>query len=239
MNESPKLETIADGLWGAEWDLAIGGVMNFRGRMTVVQLGGGGLLLHSPIPIDDVLAERIADLGNVEHIVAPSCLHHLHVPKVRARYPDATIWGAPKLAAKLPDLPLDRTLEDPAPADWPKDLELVSLEGNNWMGEVVFFHPRSQTLVVTDLLFNIHDAKGWFTRLVLRSVGAFRKPAQSMMVRLTTKDKPAFARSIERVLSWNFVRLIPAHGVVVENDAHTVLRQQVAWLPARELAPSV
>ena len=57
-------------------------------RMNVVRLGDGALLVHSPTPVDDLLAAEIAALGSVAHVIALNCYHHPHA----APAPDALAW---------------------------------------------------------------------------------------------------------------------------------------------------
>ena len=218
-----RLETIVDGLWGAEHDLFMNGIVHFRGRMTVVKLRSGGLLLHSVIPIDEALAEELRALGPVEHIVAPNLLHHTHLIPVAARYPDATVWGAPGLAEKRSDVRFDAMLSEETP--WSDELASLFVEGIPWANETVFFHRATGTLIVTDLVFNIHEVRGWITPWILRFAGAYRKFAQSRLLRSSIRDADAASASAERMLAWPIERVVMAHGHVVERDAKAELQR--------------
>ena len=72
-----KLNAISDGIWHAESSLKWY-FLNFGIRMVVVRLPDGGIWLHSPIQIDEELYKEIKSLGEVSHIVAPSCFHHTY-----------------------------------------------------------------------------------------------------------------------------------------------------------------
>lgn len=231
-----RLESIAEGLWGAEHDLFMNGVVHFRGRMTVVRLESGGLLLHSVVPIDDALAAELAAIGPVEHLVAPNLLHHVHLADAVARYPNATLWGVVGLPAKRSDLRFDAIVGD-TPAPWASEFEPLPIEGIPWATETVFFHRATGTLIVTDLIFNIHEAKGWLTPLILRMAGAYQKPAQSRLLRMSIKDADAASASVERMLAWPIDRVVMAHGHVVETDAKQVLARALApMMRARAIA---
>ena len=84
---------ICDGLWELADELSVMG-MRFPLRMTIVALGEGELLLHSPVRIDDDAARAIAELGRVTDIVAPSMLHHVHAGAARERYPEAKLHAS-------------------------------------------------------------------------------------------------------------------------------------------------
>ena len=217
------LTHVADNLWFEEFDLMVPGGVHFRGRMTVLRLPDGTLWLHSPIPIDDALAAELAALGEVAHIVAPNRLHHLHLPAAIARYPSARVYAAPGLERKRKDIRFDEVLGERPPASWGGAIEQVWIAGNRWISEVVFLHARSRTLIVTDLVFNIHEAKTWITPWVLRSTGAWQRLAQSRLWWFTTTDRAAAAESMGRVLAWDFDRLLMAHGEPVESGARDAL----------------
>ena len=116
MNERAPLRPLAPGLWEVE-RIVLGAGMRARVRMVVVALAGGGLWLHSPVAIDDALADALASLGEVREIVAPNRFHHLFAAAAKARYPAATLWGAPGLARKRPAIAFDRALDRQLVAD--------------------------------------------------------------------------------------------------------------------------
>ncbi len=221
-----RLVSIAPNVWGTEHDHYMSGLVHFRGRMTVVRRPGGGLVLHSVNPIDDALAAELAALGPVEHIIAPNLLHHVHLAPAIARYPDATVWGAPGLSKKRADVSFDAVVSSDAP--WSDALTPRLVEGIPWANETVFLHAASRSLLVTDLVFNIHEPKGWVAPLVLRLAGAYRKFAQSRLLRSQIKDADAASASVLSVLEWDFERVIMAHGRIVEANAKQQLRDALA-----------
>jgi glyoxylase-like metal-dependent hydrolase (beta-lactamase superfamily II) len=48
------------------------------------------------------------------------------------------------------------------------------------------------------------------------------------MIRQLVSDRSAFRDSIERVLAWDFERIVPGHGDVLERGGPAALR--AAWL---------
>lgn len=217
---------VPDRVWGAEHDLYMPGGVHFRGRMTVVRLASGGLWLHSPVPVDDALAAELAALGPVEHLVAPSRLHHLHVGPAQERYPHALAWAAPGLPEKRRDLRFDGVLPDGVP--WASEIEPLLVEGIPWMNEVVFLHRASRTLVVTDLFFHIHEVANLRSRVLFTLYGVLGRPMQSPVVWVMTRDRAAAGRSARRILGWDVERAVPAHGRVLHDDAHAVLERVLA-----------
>lgn len=235
------LTPIAPSLWGAEHDLFMPGGVHFRGRMTVVQLPDGGLLLHSPVPIDAALAADLAALGPVRVLVAPNLLHHVHLAAAQERWPEARTWGAPGLAEKCPHLRIDAVLGEQAPP-WADVLAPHFIAGMPWMQEHAFFHRPTATLLVTDLFFHIERAvlANWTSRALFWMLGLLDGPAQSPLVRLQARDRPAAGESARALVALPVARLVPAHGPVIDRDAPAVLRRvlgrQLSWAPAGALA---
>jgi hypothetical protein len=212
MADAPELQALAPDLWHAEHHVWSG--LHLRMRMTVVRRAGGALWLHSPVPIDEALADRLAALGRVSDIVAPNRFHHRFAAAAKRRYPAATLWGAPGLDRKRKDIPFDVLLSEPSP--W-RELEAVFLSGAPLWNEHVFFHAASRTLICTDLLFNIRDEPSAVTRLlVYRAFGMYRRFGTNRLWRWKTRDRAALAASLDRVVAWDVRRVVMAHGDPVD-----------------------
>lgn len=218
------LRACGENLWFDEYDLMMPGVgFHFRGRMTVAKLSDGSVWLHSPIPIDDALAVEIDEIGPVKHLVAPNLFHHLHLKGVIERYPEATLYGVPGFEKKRPDLDFDHVLSSDAPVAWGGEFDQLLLKGAPSLNEMVFLHKPSGSLIVTDLVFNIQECKNWQSRLLFRLVGTYKRMAHSRSWRMIAKDKDALRKSVHKMLSWDFERVLMAHGEVVDQDAKSKL----------------
>ena len=177
--------------------------------------GGAHQILVSPI----ATVEEEAHIGGAPLVlVAPSLLHHLHLPSVIERYRPIELWGPPGLAEKRPELGTIRTLgNDP----WPygDQLEHVLVRGAPMRNEVVFFHRASRTIYTADLFFNICDPDGFLASISLRMMGIYRRFGAAKMWRKWVTDRAAFSRSIDEILAWDFERIVVAHGEVVDENA--------------------
>lgn len=221
----PRLAPLAIDLWEATDELRLRSGVVFPVRMTVARRGAG-LVLWSPIAIDDQLAAELADLGPVTHIVAPNQFHHLYAAAAKRRYPSAQLLGAPGLAAKRPALPIDGALASGSLGD---ELTLFSTGGIPRLEEVVALHRPSGTLIVTDLVFHVLEARGVMSWLVFRCVaGTLGRCAQSRLLRWLTTDRAAFASSLEELLTLDFDRLVMAHGEVIERGGRELLATATA-----------
>ena len=209
------------------------GGFHFPARMTAVELRPGELALISPIPIDDALAQRIAELGRVTYLLAPNLHHHLYLGAASARYPEAAVLTPPGLASKRPELPIRGTLDRELPAALRGALEVIRLEGAPGVDEFAFYHRATATLIVTDLVFNIVRPRGFWAHLILWITGCHGQLAATRTWRLLVKDRAALARSLQRLLELPLRTLVMAHGEIVRDDAHTRLREALRfWLPA-------
>jgi hypothetical protein len=218
-------------LWTREMPLRLFGV-ELGTRMSVVRLSdeGGGLWLHSPVALDRPLRETLDALGRVRFVVCPNREHHMFAGEYFAAYPEATIYAAPGLPEKRPDLPFDGVLGDEPEAEWAKDLEQTVFRGDQVLREVVFCHRESGTLIVADLVQTDDPGSPLLTRLVKRLDGIQRRPEPLLPFRLGFRDKAAARASLERVLSWEFDRIVLCHGPIVESGGKAVFRDAYSFL---------
>ena len=143
--------------------------------MTVIRLASGQLMLHSPCHITPAMAQEIAALGQVAHIVAPGNFHHLYTASAQAAFPSAKTWICPGVERRNLGLKYDGVLGDVPPAEWLGEIDQVLVQGTRIMREVAMFHRASHTLILVDLIENFTDAtpgiggalKFWF-KYVLR-----------------------------------------------------------------------
>lgn len=208
------LTPIADDLWGVEYDHFMG-PLHFRTRMTVVRLADG-LWLHSPVPIDDDLAQALEALGPVRWLVAPNGFHHSYLSDAARRWPDARVFVSPALRGKRPDLAEAADLAGPLPTEWGA-LQGLLVQGTPKFGEVVWLHRPSGSLIVTDLVTHVQQARTWLSRLFFRLEGIYGKPAHSPLWKWMTKDQAAFGQSLAQILAWPIARVVVAHGPVIED----------------------
>jgi hypothetical protein len=217
---------LAPNLWHVEAHVHRG--MHLRLRMTVVRLRSGELWLHSPVAIDDALADRLAAEGPVGHIVAPNRFHYFFAPAAKRRFPQAKLWAAPGLPARRPKLVFDAELGGPAP--WDDDLASHHVASTPMWSETVFLHRASRTLVCTDLLFNIHDEPNLASRLLFRWLGVWRKFGTSRLWRWKARGKPQAAVDLAAIAAWDIDRIAMAHGDIVETGGGDLLRGALAPL---------
>lgn len=199
-------------------------------RMTVMRLASRRLLLHSPLPLDAGLRAELDALGPVAYAVAPNRVHHLYAGDVRNAYPDARLWIAPGLEKKRPDLVYEGILGDEAPAEWRGEVDQVFFAGRPYENEVAFFHRASRTLVTCDLAFNFGPSAAAPTRVLMKLIRSYGRLTPTRLDPLLIRDRRAARASLERILAWDFDRVVVAHGDVQESGGKTLLRDGYSWL---------
>jgi len=225
------LRQLAQNIWVAERRQRFYG-LEVGTRMTVIHLADGCLLLHSPVALTPELRRELDAIGRVSFAVAPNRVHHLHAGEVAAAYPGAQLWVAPGLERKRPDLVFVAVLGDEAPAPWKGEVDQVFFRGRPYENEVVFFHRASRTLILCDLAFNFGPRAAAPTRLLMRLLRSYGHFGPSKLDPLLIRDRRAARQSLERILAWDFDRVVVAHGDVLESGGRDALREGYAWLLA-------
>jgi len=227
--KTEALRALGPALWCLDHAQTLYGA-RIGARMTLIRLKDGGLMLISPVPVDDASKAEIDALGPVRHLVAPSLSHHDHLAAAAARWPEARRYGAPGLTHRRPDLGLDEELAARAPEGWLRQVDQIPILGIPAYNEVVFFHRASKTLILTLLIADLAKAEGTWTRLLLRldgSLGAFAIPG---FLRRAVVDGAAARASADGLLMWDFDRVILTHGPILATGGREAVARALAPL---------
>jgi hypothetical protein len=223
-----SLRQLGDGLWVYEGPLRFMGVQAGR-IMNVVQLDDGGLFVHSPAPLDEPMRAALAVLGEVRFVVAPSRLYgHVAMPEWRASYPKAEFLGGRGLAKRRKKLNLDGELGETADPRWAGVLDQAPFRGNRLMPEIEFLHRPSRTLITADVAIAFGPQSPPAARLMARAGGMYGRLRPTPFFRAATRDRETARRDMERILEWDFDRVIPGHGRIWESGGKDALRRE--WL---------
>lgn len=199
-------------------------------QLVAVRLPGGGLWIHSPIPVTPELRAELAALGEVRHVIGPNRWHDECLREFQAEHPAALFHAAPGLAAVKRDVRFGAELADTQHPDWAGVLEQHLVGGMPRMNEVVFFHPASRSLVIADLAFNFGPDGPWWFALLMRTNGLWGRFGPTSLEKWMMRDKVAVRASLDRILAWDFDRVIVGHGRNVETDGKRVFREAFAFL---------
>lgn len=224
------LRKIDSNIWVAEQPLRYLG-LSVGARMTVLRLNNRELAVISPVQASDTIVSQLGELGAVQHIIAPNLYHYSYIADFKALYPNATVWAVPGLEVKKPALPIDSTIECDASSSW-DELEYIFFDGLKTLGlggfdslnECVFFHPGSHTLILTDIAVHFDESFPMLTQLSTRVLGGYKKLSPTLLERIAT-EKEKVRESVEKVLEWDFERVVMAHGSVIERDGKKKFKQ--------------
>lgn len=224
-------EYVKEKIYIVEYPLRFGG-MDLFSRMTLVKLDSGKLWVHSPSEIDAELKVAIDNIGEVGYLLAPGNYHHLNIASAQSLYPDAETFLCPGLEKKCPDLSFDWILGNQPDPRWGSEFEQVVVQGTRIINEVVFFHIATKTLILVDLIENIgddyeHDA-GLLLQFWWKAVfHMWNNPKAAPEYQLGWGNKEIVKKALGKILTWDFERIILAHGNLIEQDAKSVA--QKAW----------
>ncbi len=234
------LTAIAPDVWTATQPLRFLG-LDVGSRMIVVRLPSQSLVLISPIALTDSDRQALEHLGTVRHIIAPNLFHHLSIGETHRLYPQAQVWGVPGLAQKRPDLQFDHLLSGAGSFEGVLDylpfqgFASILPSGIQLAQETVFCHQPSQTLILTDIAFNFDQNNSLSMRLAARAIGSYQTLRPSRLEKWGTRDKVAVANAVKQVLVWDFDRVIPGHGSIVEDNGKAQFQAGYEWFLGRSL----
>lgn len=219
-------------IWLLPYAVSLGGA-RFEARMTIVRMADGSLVIHSPGPLDGQVREWMHSLGRVAVIVAPGNFHHLHVAVCQRAFPDAETWICPGVERRDRTLHFDGVLGERMPVSMQAEFEQAFAQGR-LMAEVPLLHRPSRTLLLVDLVERFGDCTPEVNRALrigMKLLGMWNRPALAPEYRIAGwKNRDAARAALERVLAWDFERVVIAHGDLIERDAKAVLRH--AWRAA-------
>ncbi|MEM9456203.1 MAG: DUF4336 domain-containing protein [Myxococcota bacterium] len=225
------LTEFAEGIWLTTAPVKILG-MPLSTTMTVLRLGDGSVLLHSPIPMTDECRAAVEALGPVKHLYAPNTHHHLWVNDWAEAFDSAQVHAPSALTKKRPDVRIDRAHGAALGSTLADVIDEVCIEGFLLNESVLVYRP-ARTLVVADLVHNIGQPTHGWTKFYTRMMGFYDRVALSRIIRWTAfNDRAAARRSLDAVLEHAFDRIIVGHGTPIVTDARQTLATAYEWLPA-------
>lgn len=225
----PQPQEFAEGLWTIERKLKMPGGLTLPVRTTVVRLQSGVLVLLSPPKLDSHVEGWLRQQGEVAAVVAPNAFHHLFVSEYLPIFSAARLFVAPGLPQRVPSLSTATELGNAPPELWAAEIQQAVFGPVGNFSEVVFFHRPTETLILTDLAFNLTAFDSLLSRVAWRLFGAPARFGPSRMARLTfLRDKAAARDYLRPVREWPFQRIIVSHGAALEDHAQAEFRRAFA-----------
>jgi hypothetical protein len=200
-------------------------------NMIVIRLPDGDLFVNSPARLTQERVEALNDLGRVRYVTPASKLHgHSYMEDYKRIFPDVELFAAPGLARRRTDLVFDGLLGSAPDPRWDDVIDQSAFLGHWWLTEIEFFHRPSKTLILGDICYNLGSEAPLKTQLFMRLAGMYGDITVPLDLRHTMKNEAAGRRSVERILEWEFERVIVGHGQVAERDTKRRVREAFEWL---------
>lgn len=201
-------------------------------RMAVIRLSSGGLFIWSPILLTDDLRAEVNTLGDVRYLIPPNALHHVFLDDWQRGYQNAKVYAPPGLRKKRKDIRFDGDFDDTPIVDWVADIDLVIMRGNLITTEIVFFHRKSGTVLLTDLIQHFRPKwfRGWRAIVARLDLMVAAEPSVPRKFRAAFTDRRAARASLQRVLAWPAEKVLMAHGDPVTEGGQAFIRRAFRWL---------
>lgn len=208
------LESIGQDIWTCFMPMRIFGLA-FNSRMTIIRLENGKLWVHSPIKKTEKLLAEIRALGDIQYLIAPNLLHHLFIGDWKSDFPKAELLAPKGLSKKRPDLDITNELNKFENVD---EVDMCQVLGMPLVNEYLFFHHKSQTLIVTDLCFYQKEATG-LTAFYFWLNNVKNQMNSPKLVLWAIKDKAELQKSLERTRNYNIRQISMCHNFVLTDSA--------------------
>ncbi|KAI5302430.1 hypothetical protein KEM56_000703 [Ascosphaera pollenicola] len=234
------------------------GYVPVGGRATIdhpVKLKTGSLAVFSPVAYTPSVEAKLNELGNrVRYLVAPDVEHHIFIHAWKDLYPSAEIIGPHGLQEKwatnaaTKDEKVDyvftpqnkREMKIQPEFDDEFDYEYVDAHQNR---ELVFCHRPTRTLIEADLMFNLpaceqyskspENPQGSAAAKLMNRAGCAQANHNNWQRRFlwyaAIRDHTSGKESLGRIAQWDFQRLIPCHGDVIETAAKNTFLDVFKW----------
>ena len=231
---TPELQQFATNIWIADGPNVRDFGFLFTTRMVIVKLSDGSLWISSPVSVPFNTLQRITELGSVRYLVAATPRHVWRLEAWHKLFPEAHLWAARRTLFTLDKahLPLSSILGESPDQEWVEDLDQVAFKGNPLIEEVIFFHKQSRTVMLDDLIQIHPPVKGKVFRNAIFKLEGVTAPngGVGLDMRLSFTKRTLARQSLEKVLSWDFDKLIIAHGTCIEKDAKAFVERAFRWL---------
>ncbi|KAJ7138424.1 hypothetical protein C8R43DRAFT_1019030 [Mycena crocata] len=229
------IREVTKDVWTFSRPFALFGWIHIGGRSTAIRLASGGVWVLASTPLSPETKAKLDELGPVEYIVAVNAVHNLFLGEFKQAYPAAKLIAPAATIKRLAEdtLKFDGIWgKDPADTKYgfEDDIQACYFPGHK-NKDVAFFHRASATLIEADLLVNLpgteqyskSDSAGRFP-----FYGPLGKPygwIQNKFASAQVTDPISMSRDVKTVAEWDFSRIIPCHGDVIETDGKMVWKE--------------
>ena len=224
-----KLTPMDDGMLTVEGRIKMP-LMDLPRRMTVVRLHDSRLVVWSAIALDDAAMATFEAFGRPAFLVVPNDHHRLDAKAWKNRYPELKVIAPEGAREKIANVV---AVDTTSPDFGDPGVTFVTVPGTReHEAALVVRKERGTTLVLNDLVGNIHAASG-IDGWLLRLAGFAGDDAQiPRVVKMALVKDAADLRA--QLLEWaelpGLRRIIVSHGDPIESEPQRTLRDLAASL---------
>jgi hypothetical protein len=214
--EGARLTRVGTDIWVADRELILPIGIRLPIRMVVMRDCRRRLLCYSPVDLDPETLEALGGLGDVAWLAVPNRLHHTFLEPARRAFAGAQVIGCAGPAAGAVE-----ALDEEGALDGFVDYRVV--RASSRFAELVLYHDRSETLVVSDLICNVTAAdapvKWWFALN-----GAWGRPGQTRWQRcLHLRDRRSLAAFYRWAMARPFRQVSVGRGAMIRDGAREMV----------------
>lgn len=228
------LQTFGKNLWIVDGPDVRDMFLTFTTRMTIVRLADESLWINSPVPVSFDMLKQITALGPVKYLLAATPRHVWRLDEWHTLFPEAQLWVPQKslFTLKKGHLSFTGILGNEPYQGWANDFDQLVFKGNPLIQEVFFYHKASKTVILDDLIQIHHFIKGRpFLNAFIKFEGvASPDGGVGIDLRLSFTNRKLARQSLHKLLSWDFDKLIIAHGGCIEKNAKPFVEKAFHWL---------
>ncbi|GAA5938645.1 uncharacterized protein JCM15063_005378 [Sporobolomyces koalae] len=216
------------------------GLVPFGGRSTAIKLESGSVFLAASHPLCPDTLASISAMGPVKHLVMFDAEHGMHTESYHKAFPEAKLYFPPSATKKWKSNGLlsDTTdvftygegKPDPFEVDTNGEIKSADFTKAHLNEDIAFYHAPTKTMIEADLLMNLPPHEQYSKTTQRNSIPFLSKVTpgstahKKMLWYLVSKNKQEMSRASKEVANWDFDRLIPCHGDVIETGG------KKAWL---------
>jgi Domain of unknown function (DUF4336) len=229
-----EIREFANDIWLVDGPIIRDMGVLFTTRMTIVRLSNGSIWISSPVSVSFATLKRISELGDVRYLIAATPRHVWRLAPWHTLFPEAQLWASRPTLFTLQHghLPIMGYLGDTPVKAWSTDFDQLEFKGNHLLSEVLFFHKNSHTVILDDLIQRNPPAQAnALANAILKLAGAQNPDGVvGLDMRMTFLNRSLARQSLEKLLSWDFDKLIIAHGACFESNAKQYVKRAFRWL---------
>ena len=185
--------------------------------VTVIRTQSGKTLIHSTAPFSEEEIKSIRQIGKPGWLLEATNFHDTNAPAGRAAFqgiPYLVPEGFPKADS------LEALTIEAGTAGLDEEFKFIKIEGIPKLNEHAVFHVPSRTLILADLIFNLPESVGGWTKWLLKTASRIDQfPGQSAYFRHFIEDQSAYQKSIRKLALLDFNKIIFGHGEPIIDQA--------------------